>query len=62
MENSRPKKELPENAGKPWTQDEEKVLLGLYNEGLSKKEISQQLGRTLNSITARLLRLGILDA
>ena len=62
MENSRPKKELPENAGKPWTQDEEKVLLELYNEGLSKKEISQQLGRTLNSIMARLLRLGILDA
>ena len=59
---NKPKKELPENAGKPWTEEEEKVLLELYNEGLSKKELSQRLGRTINSISARLLRLGILDA
>ena len=58
----KPQKEVPENAGKPWTESEEKVLLGLYEEGLSKKEISQRLGRTTGSITSRLLRLGILDA
>ena len=62
MGTNKPKKELPENAGKPWSEEEEKVLLGLYNEGLSKKEISQRLGRTTGSITSRLLRLGILDA
>lgn len=58
----KPKKELPENAGKPWTEEEEKLLLELYNSGTSKKEISQSLGRTIGSITSRLLRLGILDA
>lgn len=59
---AKPKKELPENAGKPWTESEEKVLLELYNEGLTKKEISQHLGRTLGSISSRLLRLGGVDA
>ncbi len=58
---AKPKKELPENAGKPWTEEEEKLLLELYNNGISKKEISQSLGRTIGSITSRLLRLGVLD-
>lgn len=53
------KKSLPENAGKPWTEDEERHLEELYNRGLSKKEISKELGRTTGSISSRLERLGL---
>lgn len=51
--------DLPENAGKPWTKDEETRLVELYNSGLSKKEISDKLGRTTGSISSRLDRLGL---
>ena len=56
---SKGQKRLPENAGKPWTKDEELHLEELYNSGLSKKEISNESGRTTGSISSRLDRLGI---
>lgn len=52
-------KNLPVNVGKPWTKDEERQLEELYNSGLSKKEISDKLGRTKGSISSRLERLSI---
>ncbi len=56
----KPKKTQPENAGKPWTKDEERCLEKLYNRGLSKREISKELGRTTGSISSRLKGL-VLD-
>lgn len=56
---SKSKKSLPENAGNPWKKDEERRLEELYNSGLSKKEISKELGRTTGSISSRLKRLGL---
>ena len=53
------KKKHPENAGKPWTDEEENRLRELYNSGVSKKEISSQLCRTTGSISSRLARLGL---
>ena len=57
----KPKKNMPENAGKPWTNEEEKRLRELYSSGLSKKEISSELCRTAGSISSRLARLGIIN-
>ncbi len=48
-----------ENAGKPWMPEEEERLIELYNNGLSKKAISKELGRTSGSISARLEKLGL---
>ena len=57
----KPKKNMPEKAGKPWTNEEEKRLRELYNSGLSKKEISSELCRTAGSISSRLARLGLIN-
>ncbi len=59
LDTKKSKKNLPENSGKPWTEDEEDLLKELYNKGLSKKEISKELGRTTGSISSRLNRLGL---
>lgn len=55
------KNTLPENAGKPWSKDEEVCLRDLHNNGLSKKEIAKELGRTTGSISSRLIRLGLIN-
>ena len=55
----KPKKNMPENAGKPWSKEEEERLKELYKSGLSKKEISKELGRTTGSICSRLNRWGM---
>ena len=57
----KPKKNMPEKAGKPWTNEEEKRLRELYSSGLSKKEISSELCRTAGSISSRLARLGLIN-
>ena len=57
----KPQKNMPENAGKTWTSEEEKRLRELYNSGLSKKEISSKLCRTTGSISSRLARLGLIN-
>lgn len=61
MDVPKPKKPQPENAGKPWTNEEEKRLRELYRSGLSKKEISSELCRTAGSISSRLARLGLIN-
>ena len=57
----KPKRSLPENAGKPWSKDEEERLKELYNSGLSKKDIAKELGRTTGSISSRLNKLGLIN-
>ena len=55
------KKDIPKNAGKAWTSEEEKRLRELYSSGLSKKEISSELCRTTGSVSSRLSRLGLIN-
>ena len=55
------KKNMPANAGKPWTKDDEDLLVSLYHSGTSKKDICKTLQRTATGIAARLVRLGIID-
>ncbi|NLM83213.1 MAG: hypothetical protein GX189_00675 [Clostridiales bacterium] len=51
-------KKLPENAGKPWTKEEESILCQMFDAGSSKKELSSYFKRTSGAIAARLVRLG----
>lgn len=51
----------PENAGKPWTQEEEKILCQMFDEKRTKKEICNHLGRSRGAIAARLVQLGKID-
>ena len=61
LDEKKPKKNLPENAGKPWTKEDEAVLIELYRSGASKKEICKTLQRTVTGIAARLVHLGLID-
>ena len=61
LDTKKSKRSLPENAGKPWSKHEEERLKELYNSGLSKKDISKEMCRTIGSISSRLNRLGIIN-
>jgi hypothetical protein len=49
---------LPEKAGKPWTDEEDNELTRNYEAGRSLKEISEQHKRTAGAIKSRLIKLG----
>ena len=51
-------KNLPDNAGKPWTQEDVDKLNRMFEEGISKKTICNEFKRTEGAIVARLVRLG----
>jgi hypothetical protein len=61
LDAKQPKKNLPANAGKPWTSEEDNKLKACYEAGMSRKELCSEFERTSGSITSRLARLGILD-
>lgn len=52
------KRSLPENNGKPWTEDDDAELCQLFDSGCSRKEMSAHFKRTAGSISARLEKLG----
>lgn len=58
---SKSKRNMPANAGKPWTQEDEKLLVNLYHSGVSKKDICNTFKRTATGIAARLVRLGVIE-
>ena len=49
---------LPENAGKPWTTEDDNALCQLYDSGMSTKDLAEHFQRTNGAITSRLMRLG----
>ena len=51
-------KPLPENAGKPWTKEDEEILCRMFDAGCSRKEICNHFKRTVGAIAARLVKLG----
>lgn len=57
----KPKKNMPQNAGKPWTKEDEDLLLDLYRSGTAKKAICKTLQRTETGVAARLVHLGIIE-
>jgi hypothetical protein len=61
LDEKKPKKNLPANAGKPWTKEDEDLLVSLYRSGTPKREICKALQRTESGVAARLVHLGIID-
>ena len=54
----KPKKNMPENAGKRWTDEDDKKLCEMFDTGISKKDICNTFKRTATGIASRLVRLG----
>lgn len=51
-------KAQPENAGKPWTSEDDRILTAMYDEGKTRKEICEYFKRSTGGIASRLVRLG----
>lgn len=47
---------LPQNAGKPWDENEDRDLLKEYNSGKNLKELAELHQRTSGAIRSRLLK------
>ncbi|MED5371599.1 MAG: hypothetical protein VX899_11325 [Myxococcota bacterium] len=48
-------------AGAPWSEDEEQRLRDGHEAGRSRAELSKELGRSRGAVTARLVKLGLLE-
>ena len=53
-----PGRSQPKNAGKPWTEELDDELCRLFDDGASRRELSEHFGRSRGAIEARLERLG----
>lgn len=58
MQQMKPSKEQPENAGKPWNADDEYQLCKMFDEGRTRREICNHFKRSSGAIAARLVKLG----
>ena len=54
----RQKKTLPENNGKPWTEELDDELCRLFDDDMKRKDLCAHFGRTSGAIESRLERLG----
>lgn len=52
------KQNPPENAGKPWSEEDDDKLCKMFDAGISNREIKQYFKRTETGIASRLVRLG----
>ena len=52
---------LPENNGKPWTDDLDRELCTLFDIGMKKKDLCAHFARTPGAIESRLVRLGKIE-
>lgn len=59
---SKQKKKQPENAGKPWTAEDDAALCSMYDAGSAKKEMCAFFKRSEGGIASRLVRLGKISA
>lgn len=57
-ERSKSQEALPENAGKPWTQEEDELLVKQFDGGMSVRELSLEHKRTEGAMRSRLMKLG----
>jgi len=58
---SRRRDDLPPNAGKPWSPEEDERLLAGFDSGKAPRQLAEFHGRTLAGIEARLEKLGRLS-
>ena len=57
----RRKHTLPMNAGKPWSEEDDRLLLERWDQGNTIERVAEMHGRTLAGIRARLVRHGRLS-
>lgn len=57
----RSSKPQPDNAGKPWTVDEEAKLVDSYRTGKTGAELAAEHNRSKGAIAARLVKLGVIS-
>lgn len=57
-ERGRRQRTLPPYAGKPWTEEEDRLLAEAFDSGASLKDLALKHGRTEGAIAARLVKLG----
>ena len=57
----KPQNSKSTNAGQPWSYDEERNLIDMYNKKYTIAEMSEALGRTNGGIRSRLKKLGLID-
>lgn len=55
------KKKVPENSGKKWTEDDDKLLKELFERGMKKSQLQKTFMRSRASIEARLVKLGLIE-
>lgn len=55
----RRRRNLPENAGKPWTEGQDAELRTGHGQGETVEQLARAQGRTRASIEARMVRLGL---
>ena len=58
LDAKKPQKNLPENAGKRWTDEDDRKLCEMFDAGVSNKDICNTFKRTTTGIASRLVRLG----
>lgn len=51
-------RQLPDNAGKAWEDEEDQRLVSAFDSGKSSKQLAEDHQRTEGSIRSRLLKLG----
>lgn len=55
-----PKPKIPRTPGKPWSPEEDRLLLQLAQEGLTREELASHFpGRTVGAISTRMTKMGI---
>lgn len=59
---SRPAREQPAQAGKPWPPEEDERLLAGYEAGNAINELARAHERSRGAITSRLVRLGKIES
>ena len=59
---TKPAKAQPENAGKPWTPDDDAHLCQMFDDGATRRGMREYFKRSGGAIEARLVRLGKIDS
>ena len=58
LDGEKPSKKTPENAGKPWTKEDDEELCRRFDNGSTVKGLSHAFKRTQGAISSRLEHLG----
>jgi len=61
-EPAKPRAQVPPNAGKKWSAQEDAALETAFDAGIPLRQVAQELGRTAFAVEQRLVKLGKIAA